>query len=261
MIQKTRAVVIAAFVAMLPFHALAQDATEPEEDGPRQVLFVGNSYFYYNNSLHNHVRRMAVEGLGVPLGDLDYRSITISGGSLMHHPIGHYLTPGAIGYDTPFDVVILQGHSGAALSERRTGSFNETVAAASEQIRETGAKVALYMTHAYGEGHKDFAADNTEIIADLYNKAGEAAGAVVIPVGLAFAEAQRRDPGLVLHQTYDDSHPNVNGSYLAAATVYATLYGQSPEGLEYDYYGAVDPDMRVFLQEVAADTVEAFEAR
>lgn len=261
MIPKTRAMIVAALMAMSPFPAFAQDAAAPREDSPRQVLFVGNSYFYYNNSLHNHVRRMAVEGLGVPLGDLDYRSITISGGSLMHHPIAHYLTPGAIGYDTPFDVVILQGHSGAALSESRTEAFSEAVAAASEQIEATGAQVALYMTHAYGPGHKDFAPENTDRIAELYMAAGEAAGAVVIPVGLAFAEAQRREPDLVLHQTYDDSHPNVNGSYLAAATVYATLYGQSPEGLEYDYYGAVDPEMRVFLQEVAADTVEAFQAR
>jgi hypothetical protein len=261
MIPRTRAIIIAALAAMLPVQALAQDAPRQQDESPRQVLFVGNSYFYYNNSLHNHVRRMAVEGLGVPLGDLDYRSITISGGSLAHHPIAHYLTPGAIGYDTPFDVVVLQGHSAAALSERRAGAFNEAVSAASEQIEATGAQVALYMTHAYGDGHKDFAADNTDQIADLYTAAGEAAGAVVIPVGLAFAEAQRRDPDLVLHQTYDDSHPNVNGSYLAAATVYATLYGQSPQGLEYDYYGAVEPEMRVFLQEVAADTVEAFQAR
>ena len=30
------------------------------------------------------------------------------------HPIDHYLTPGAIGYDKPFDLVILQGNSAAA---------------------------------------------------------------------------------------------------------------------------------------------------
>jgi hypothetical protein len=25
-------------------------------DFPQRILFVGNSYFYYNNSLHNHLR-------------------------------------------------------------------------------------------------------------------------------------------------------------------------------------------------------------
>ena len=30
----------------------------PQVDNPTRVLFVGNSYFYYNDSLHNHVQRM-----------------------------------------------------------------------------------------------------------------------------------------------------------------------------------------------------------
>ena len=28
---------------------------------PSRILFVGNSYLYYNDSLHNHVKRMAAE--------------------------------------------------------------------------------------------------------------------------------------------------------------------------------------------------------
>ncbi len=30
-------------------------------DQPNTVLFVGNSYLYYNNSLHNHFKRMVEE--------------------------------------------------------------------------------------------------------------------------------------------------------------------------------------------------------
>ena len=30
-------------------------------DFPQRILFVGNSYFYYNNSLHNHLKGF-VEG-------------------------------------------------------------------------------------------------------------------------------------------------------------------------------------------------------
>ena len=29
-----------------------------DDPAPAQVLFVGNSYFYYNDSLHNHVNRL-----------------------------------------------------------------------------------------------------------------------------------------------------------------------------------------------------------
>ena len=106
-----------AVTASLAFAVPGWAQTAPSEDAPKQVLFVGNSYFYYNDSLHNHTRRMAGEGSGIDLDDLEFRSITISGGSLDMHPIEHYLTPGAIGYDAPFDLVVLQGNSAAADSE------------------------------------------------------------------------------------------------------------------------------------------------
>ena len=34
----------------------------PQVDSPKRVLFVGNSYMYYGDSLHNHVRRMVDSG-------------------------------------------------------------------------------------------------------------------------------------------------------------------------------------------------------
>ncbi len=32
-----------------------------ENPSPERILFVGNSYLYYNDSLHNHLRRMFEE--------------------------------------------------------------------------------------------------------------------------------------------------------------------------------------------------------
>ena len=34
------------------------DVTELKNKSPEKVLYIGNSYLYYNDSLHNHVRRM-----------------------------------------------------------------------------------------------------------------------------------------------------------------------------------------------------------
>ena len=34
-----------------------------ENTEPTRILFIGNSYLYYNDSLHNHLRRMAEEKL------------------------------------------------------------------------------------------------------------------------------------------------------------------------------------------------------
>jgi CII-binding regulator of phage lambda lysogenization HflD len=30
---------------------------------PNRILFVGNSYLYYNDSIHNHVKRLLMAGL------------------------------------------------------------------------------------------------------------------------------------------------------------------------------------------------------
>lgn len=248
--------ILSAAVILFSNAALAE-----QENDPRQILFVGNSYLYYNDSLHNHVNRLAQEGQQLDKTDLRYRSITISGGSIAHHPIKHYLTPGAVGYQTPFDVVILQGNSGAATTDQRKDSFREAVLAADALIKEHGGQTALYMTHAYAEGHEDYDPEGTDKLVELYTSVAAEIDATVIPVGLAFAEAKRARPDIELHMEFDHSHPNLLGSYLAAATVYAALYGSSPEGLSYDYFGRIDADTIAFLQSIAADTVSSFHSQ
>ncbi len=61
-----------------------------------------------------------------------------------------------------------------------------------------------------------------------------------------------------LHKQFDGSHPDLIGTYLAACVVYASLYGRSPVGNPYDYYGAIDKDTALFLQKVADKTVQTF---
>ena len=41
------------------------------------------------------------------------------------------------------------------------------------------------------------------------------------------------------------------GTYLASATVVASITGKSPVGLEFNYYNSISNDDRIFLQEIA----------
>lgn len=242
----------------------APATTAPAEQAAgvaRQVLFVGNSYFYYNDSLHNHVRRMAAEMGVAPLADLEFRSITISGGSLSMHPMEYYLKPGTIGYDKPFDLVILQDHSESAMSDKRRASFRDTVTQDVKLINATGARAMIYMTPAYEEGHEKYDPAMLDKNRELAVAVGKETGATVIPVGLAFAEAHRQRPDLPLWQSYDHSHPTLAGTYLAAAVTAATIYGKSPVGLKYDYYGKLPAETASFLQKVAEEVVTAFKAQ
>ena len=101
----------------------------------------------------------------------------------------------------------------------------------------------------------------TELLARRYVETGNAIRAMVIPVGLAFAEAYARRPDVRLHKDFDGSHPSLLGTYLAACVVFTSLYKTSPMGNSYDYFGKVkEPDAK-FLQKVAFDTVKRFYGR
>lgn len=228
---------------------------------PARILFVGNSYFYYNDSLHNHVRRIVIAADPALEKALQYKSATIGAAPLAHHDVKGLLAPGRLGMKQPYDVVILQGNSGDALADARRASFREKVLEFSADIAKTGAKTALYMTHAYVAPNKEASPDMMRKVEDMYLAAGNEAGALVIPVGLAFEEAYRQRPGIQLHKTYDGSHPDLIGTYLAACVVYASLYGKSPVGNAYDYYGKLDRETAAFLQRVAEETVRRFYAR
>ncbi|MGH6621729.1 MAG: DUF4886 domain-containing protein [Alphaproteobacteria bacterium] len=227
-------------------------------DTPKRVLFVGNSYLYYGDSLHNHVRRMAAAVDAKNEKQYRYKSATISGSALHHHNIAAYLESGKLGIKEPFEVVVLQGGSGSVSSDERRGAFAATVADFDKEIKKHGARTALYMTHAYVKPHKKADPNMIRDIEKLYVETGNKVGALVIPVGLAFEEAYKQRPDMKLHKQFDGSHPDLIGTYLAACVVFASLYDRSPVGNPYDYYGAIDKDTALFLQKVADKTVRGF---
>ena len=228
-----------------------------QADQPLRILFVGNSYLYYNDNLNNHVRRIAVELQPALIDKLVYKSSTIGGALLEHHPIEHLLTPGRIGVDEPFEWVVLQGASVEPLSAQRRAGFVETVTEFDRLIKRRGGQTALYMTPAYVAPHARVEEGQQAVIASAYAEAAAVTGARVIPVGLAFERSYNQRPDLALHMEFDGTHPSLYGSYLAACVVYLTLYGGSLEGLQYDYFGRIPADITQYLQGIATETVAA----
>jgi hypothetical protein len=235
--------------------------TQLQLELPTHILFVGNSYLYYNDSLHNHVERMAIAAGLFEVSDVEYKSATIGGAALFDHNIDHLLDPQNLRVDRQFDVVVLQGGSAAPLSANRRIRFAETAALYAQKIRAAGGEPVLYMTHAYVPPHSRARPDMIRDIASLYVQTGNDIDALVIPVGLAFEEAYRRRPEIRLHTSFDGTHPSMLGTYLAACTVLASLYGVSPVGNSYTYFGDVSAEDALFLQEVAQDTVTSFYGR
>jgi len=225
---------------------------------PRRVLFVGNSYLYYNDSLHNHVRRILEELQPVEPKKLIFKSATIGGAQLSHHPIAWHLDHKNLGVAQPFEAVILQGGSAEVLNPKREQAFQETVDRFCRLIREAGGEPLLYMTHAYVAPHKNVEEGQIDRIEAAYVRAGQRNGVRVIPVGRAFDRAYRELPGIRLHESFDGSHPNLNGTYLASLVVYLTLYGGDLKASNYDYFGELAPSVGKALRDIAESVVLRF---
>ena len=224
-----------------------------------RVLFIGNSYLYYNDSLHNHVKRMASERFSDMAGrDFQYKSATIGGARLRHHDIDWLLTPGKIGVKRPFQAVIMQGGSFEPLTADTRKLFVETATNYAEKVRAVGGKPFLYMTHAYVSPHRRAKLGMINLISDTYRYAGQEAKAEVIPVGLAFERSYKERPNFSLHMAFDGTHPNLRGTFLGAYVTFFTLYGDSADALDYDYFGRITADEVAYLQRIAKETVADF---
>lgn len=241
--------------------AVTPDIKAPTIETPKRVLFVGNSYFYYNVSLHFLVRRIALAADPEWAKPFQYKLAAIAAAPLAHHNIEHLTTPGKLGVKESFDVVILNSHSTDALNERSSASFREKAIEFNKVITSRGGMTALYMPPAHIKPSKAARPDMMRKTEDMYISVGNEIGALVIPGGLAFEEAYRRRPDIVLHQDYDGSHPSLLGTYLMAYTIYASLYGKSPVGNNYDFFGKIGKEDAAFLQQVADDTVKKFFGR
>lgn len=225
---------------------------------PERVLYIGNSYLYYNDSLHNHVRRMLEEFYANEIDTSNYKLVTISGSRSWHHNIDYPIEYKNLGAEKPFQLVIFQGGSGETDSASERKIFADTTKDVINTIHKSGAEAALYMIHAYVEPHKNTNPNMIEDIKKMYIDAGNKNNALVIPVGIAFENAYKSKPGIELHKTFDGSHPSLLGTYLAACVVFASITQQSPLEIDYNYYGEISNSDKVFLQEIAHKTVEDF---
>jgi hypothetical protein len=253
------------FLISLSNAALAQTKPKRTDVGgetPRSVLWVGNSFFYYNNSMHNHVGNL------IRAADPQSRpravSVTISGAGIDWHDMESYFRPNGIGkysfvgdneivFNKPgrqFDAVIMMDCSQCPIHPQLKSVFHEYVKKQSDTAVKNGARLVLFMSWAYKD-KPEMAAQ----LAEQYTIAGNNNDVLVIPAGLAFAKAIRTRPDLEFYQP-DKRHPSLIGTYLAACTTYAAVNGKSPVG--NTYVAGIDPDTAKFLQTVAWETVREY---
>ena len=233
---------------------------------PKSVAYIGNSFFYFNNGIISHLAPMIAEGMkGHP-----YRQsmITISGSGFDWHDVESYFRPNAIGKysfaadnsvvfnqnNGPlFEASVLMDCSQCPIHPALKPVFHEYAKKHSDTVRKHGSAPVFFMSWAYQDKP-----EMTQALAEAYTVAGNANRALVIPAGLAFARSIAVKPEVNLYAP-DKRHPSVEGTYLSAATTYATLFNKSPVGLKFA--AGLKPEVAAHLQQVAWETVQQYLGR
>jgi hypothetical protein len=252
-----------AAITLLPA-AHAQVVPKKTDHGPRvdAMMWVGNSFFYYNNSLHNHFGKLS-ESLGDKPA-VRGTSVTVSGSGLDWHDMESLVRPNGIGrysfvgdnqirFNPPgkqYDTVVMMDCSQCPVHPQLQQSFHETVKKDADILRKQGIRPVLFMSWAYKDKP-----EMTRQLADAYTKAGNDNDVLVIPAGLAFAKAIERKPDLELYVA-DKRHPSLAGTYLAACASYAALMRKSPVGASYT--AGLPPETAKLLQQAAWDAVQDY---
>ncbi len=262
-------ILLAAFAAVLVAATAQAQTTKPKVTdlggAPESIIWIGNSFFYFNNGMGGHVGRLNASAEAAKA--LRSTEATISGSSLQWHDVESYFRPNAVGafsFDPEnnvvfnkneklFDAAVMMDCSQCPIHPTLKSQFTEYAKKDSDIVRKHGGKPVLFMSWAYQNKP-----EMTEGLAEAYTVAGNDNNVLVIPAGLAFARVIKEHPEITLYIA-DKRHPTLAGTYLGAATSYAALFKHSPVGLAYT--AGLDPAVAKTLQEAAWATVQAYYAK
>lgn len=196
-------------------------------DTTLRVLFVGNSYTYYN-SLPQLVEAMAEKAF--PGQGVESKFVGAGGATLKEHwDEGFALEEIRTGR---WDYVVLQEQSmlGSAVTEDGQLYFSGPdlffgyAKRFDHAIRESGAKTLFLMTWSR-RGHKE----QQKYLTYAYMTIAGELGSEIAPVGLVW-DLVRHDRDIDLYDR-DGSHPSIYGSFLAATTIVSVLFDSHPTNI------------------------------
>ena len=223
------------------------------------VLFIGNSYTYYNSL------PQLFSDIALSFGDTVNTESSTPGGASFYGHVNNATTLAKINQQ-PWDYVVLQDQSqkpSLSPSYVATNVFPyATQLVNSIELNSSCSEPVFYMTWGRKNGDANNCAAYPPVctylgmqqrLRESYLEMGTTNNATVSPVGIAWKNFMEIDSVTDLYNP-DESHPSIYGSYLAACTFYATIFKKSPIGSTF-IPSQIDLVTGHLIQEVASNTV------
>jgi hypothetical protein len=193
------------------------------------ILFVGNSYTYYND-LPGMLSRLAAEnGHEVQVDSVTKGARKLTQYQNAEDPYTQKLV--ALLAERHYAAAFLQEQSILPLTGEDT--FLAGVRHLADMLSGKADRILLYQTWARRAGHETLVKngwtvdDMSKGLRDAYRRVADSVGAKVSPVGDTFSAVLSKHPTLELYDP-DGSHPSYFGSALAAVIHYQSLFGDLP---------------------------------
>lgn len=224
------------------------------------VLFLGNSYTAYNNL------PQLVQSVSSAAGKTLLADANMPGGFTISNHINNATSLAKINQGN-WDYIVIQEQSQVpTIDYYRYNDMYPALMDLKALVAQVNpcTRIITYMTWGRRFGGQQCDPSNTycsPVFADFnhmqdsltsaYMEISELLQLQCAPVGVSWQQILN-DTNLVLHAT-DNSHPNIDGSYVAALTLFSTIWKAPSAGLSFN--AGINPALALYYQHASDNTV------
>jgi len=212
----------------------AQDTT--------RILFIGNSFTYYNN-MPQMVKSFA-DSAGIPIITGMHAPGGVSVGDTVQGNMAHMNNPVLFQLirSKKWDFAVIQDNQGRFVRDSAVFPGSSMVVQGhlnimdSVKANNSCAKIILFGGWAFKYGSPPFGNTGIEMIQRIlrnYVVLNDTMKEVIAPIGDAWIKAVNYLPAVNLWDP-DDAHPSYSGSYLTASVIFSTIFDLPAKTLNYN---------------------------
>ncbi len=219
------------------------------------ILFIGNSYTYYND-MPDVIFADIAKSAGY---DIEVTKVTKGGWYLDGHADSSDESGAIVDVmlkKNKYDYVIIQEQSVCPAAD--PGRFYDGARSLLEKVKANGATPILYETWGRKTGNSTLTQygwtneSMTWKLAAAYKAIGSELSIEVAYAGLAFFDVYTNNRDIELYSD-DGSHPSAAGSYLVALTIFAEIFKFNP--VEVSFTSNIESQSATILREAARKAV------